>query len=156
MPSFHPNQAKNLLHPILGVLVLTLLVGFTLGQVVMSKKLQKTQIQITEDNRAKVPVVSINGIYDGELSGKILGEARVFLDENQIVPNADGVFNIRADDLFINYVKIRIPEGMNYVASKKGKYYYSVTSVAGERIIPKNRVYFESKKSAQNAGFQGK
>jgi len=156
LPSFHPNQAKNLLHPILGVLVLTLLVGFTLGQVVMSKKLQKTQIQITEDNRAKVPVVSINGIYDGELSGKISGETRVFLGDSQIVPNADGVFNIRADDLFINYVKIRIPEGMNYVASKKGKYYYSVTSVAGERIIPKNRVYFESEKGAQNAGFQDK
>jgi hypothetical protein len=52
-----------------------------------------------------------------------------------------------------NVVTVTVPAGMKYVASKNGKYYYPVESVAGEKIVPANRVYFASEGDAEAAGF---
>ena len=142
-----------IMSPSAGALILTFIAGYTLGQAIMSRKIQNAPLKFTEDTRPLIPVVEINGIYDGELDGAIKGEARVFLGENQIIPDPGGAFKVRADDLFINYIRVRVPGGMNYVASRRGRYYYPVGSSAGERITPGNREYFKTADEARRAGY---
>ena len=50
-------------------------------------------------------------------------------------------------------IEVRVPAGMQFVASRKGKKYYAVDSAGGERIVPKNRVYFETAQEAESAGY---
>jgi len=42
---------------------------------------------------------------------------------------------------------------MQFVASKRGKKYYPVRSGEAQRIVPENRVYFESALQAEGAGY---
>jgi len=137
----------------IGTLLLTFLVGYTFGQTVMSRKIQDVPLTITTDTRQKVPVVIINGIENSKLVGSIAEEVRVFLDDEMVIPNASGAFAVSADSLFVNSVTVSVPEGMQFVASSRGKYYYPVISSKGERITPKNRIYFRDANAAEGAGF---
>lgn len=133
--------------------IIVFLVGYTVGKFVMSAKIQDVPLQIVEDNRAAIPVVELLGIKDGKLEGDLLGDVRLFLGGKMIIPNGSGSFSVSADSLFINYIQVKIPDGMEFVASKRGKNYYPVSSSAGERIVPRNRLYFIDSNAAEYAGF---
>ncbi|MBU0458080.1 hypothetical protein KJ652_06815 [Patescibacteria group bacterium] len=133
--------------------VLIFVLGYTIGNATKAYKLGDVPIRLIENDNNHIGVVELEGIFDGDLKGSITGDTRVFLGENQIIPNTEGEFKVRADDLFINYIQIKVPEGMKFVASKRGKYYYSVTSSAGEGITPGNRVYFSDAEEAKDAGY---
>jgi len=138
---------------IFSLAVFAFLLGFAIGEILIAHKLQSKPIALVKDVNEKVPVVSIDGIIDGSLTGIINGNARVFLDGEQIKANASGSFAVPADDLFINKISIRVPDGMKFVASRKGKNYYLVSSSAGEKIVPSNRIYFRNREEAENAGY---
>ena len=138
---------------LIGALIVVFLVGYTFGQIVMSSKIQDVPITLVPDTRPKVPVVKIYGIENGKLIGSVSQEVRLFIDDVIAITNASGAFAVPADSLFTNFVTVQVPEGMNFVASKRGKYYYSVTSSKGEGNSVKNRVYFPDEESAQEAGF---
>src|SRR3989338_4788752 len=92
---------------IFSLAVFAFLLGFAIGEILIAHKLQSKPIALVKDVNEKVPVVSIDGIIDGSLTGIINGNARVFLDGEQIKANASGSFAVTADDLFINKISIR-------------------------------------------------
>ena len=50
-------------------------------------------------------------------------------------------------------VTVSYPEGMMFVASGRGKYYYPVLSEKGQELSPKYRMYFRTEADAHAAGF---
>ena len=46
-----------------------------------------------------------------------------------------------------------LPDGMQYIASKQGKYYYSVLNPKAFSITPKNRLHFTTKEEAEKMGY---
>lgn len=142
------------LSPIFGGALVIFLLGYTFGQFVMNAKIQDVPLQIVEDARPLVPVVDLEGVKDGQLEGVLTGDVRLFLGGEMILPDESGMFRVPANLLFINYVQVKVPDGMQFVASKKGKNYYSVSSSAGEKIVPENRVYFVNEIEAGVAGYK--
>jgi hypothetical protein len=102
---------------------------------------------------AGVAAVTLDGFRDGLLQGRSVGPVRLFAGNDRIEVASDGSFAIDHPGFHINEVTIPIPAGMRFVASRRGKKYYSVTSAGGNRIAPENRVYFPNEASAEAAGF---
>lgn len=100
-----------------------------------------------------VPTISLQRIVNQQLEGEVHGAVRFVLGDEivPLIPNA--TFRIPATVLLTHYSELTIPEGMQYVASKKGKKYYSVYSKAAESIVPSNRVYFATSQEAMDAGY---
>jgi hypothetical protein len=92
-------------------------------------------------------------LSSGYLSGRMLAAPELTLtlqeDTRPLMPTIqiDGVRN------GILHGKT-IPDGMKFVASSKGKKYYPVFSASGNRITPKNRLYFRTAKEAEIAGYR--
>lgn len=110
-------------------------------------------IRLVSDTRPLVPTVVVEGIRNGRLVGIVRGEARLILGDTVIIPNGSGAFGVPATELLVNQVAVSVPVGMRFVASRRGKYYYLVTSSAGARLTPENRVYFPDEASAEAAGY---
>jgi len=110
-------------------------------------------VVLREDEHAKVPVVQLKGVRDGNLHGQMLGEVRFFLGSSQVLPHGDGTFLVPADVLLTHEITVLVPEGMSFVASKRGKRYYPVLSSQAQRLVPENRIYFENEDEAQRAGY---
>lgn len=96
--------------------------------------------------------VTLDGFRDGALRGRAAG-VRIFAQGEAVDVAPDGSFAIVHPSFRIEEVSIPVPEGMAFVASKKGKKYYAVDSAAGERIAPQNRLYFRTEVAAKAAGF---
>lgn len=140
---------------IVAIVILLTLLGYLTGRLTTARlDIPQTQITFREDLRPTVSVVEIHGIQDGMLRGRIQGDVRAFIGDMQILPTGSGTFALVADDtLLTNVLSIRVPETARYVASRKGSKYYPVASKSGERIVLKNRVYFETSTEAEEAGY---
>lgn len=151
---FHCSIAKPHL-PLFGALLLAVLLGYLIGRITTVRlSLPDAPLTLREDTRPTVPVVQIQGIRDGQLSGVIQGEVRVFLDGAQILSGEDGSFHAAAGPLLTNEVRVVVPPGSRFVASSRGSKYYPVDSSRGAQIVPENRVYFASAEEAEQAGFE--
>ena len=140
--------------PLLSTILLAILLGYLLGRLTTLRfSLPETEISLVDDTRPGIPIVRIEGIRDGLIRGSIQGKARLFLGEEYIIPNESGAIAIEPDIFLEDIVTVLIPEGMNFVASKRGKKFYPVFSSQGERIVPKNRLYFKTEGEAENAGY---
>ncbi|MBI3336642.1 hypothetical protein HYZ98_03710 [Candidatus Peregrinibacteria bacterium] len=87
------------------------------------------------------------------IEGRILGDARLFFGDELLIPTASGTFTVPPDLLLKNIVDIPVPDGMQFLASKRGKKYYPVGSAAGEQLVPENRIYFKTAEEAEKAGY---
>jgi len=135
-------------------LVLVAAVWYLIGRLVSGYAAQHmAQVTVEEDSAARTGVVQIEGVRDGDITGTIDGDVRVFLGDEIITPESNGVFTVPATALLTNEIGVIIPSGTQYVASKKGTKYYPVFSPQGERIVPENRVYFRTAEEAEAAGF---
>ena len=110
-------------------------------------------LQTVPNVRPLQPVVQIDGIRNGYLEGTILGDARMFLGQEQVLPTASGSFRVLASTFLRNEVQVLVPEGMRFMASKKGKKYYPVASAAANNLAPQNRVYFRTAEEAAQSGY---
>lgn len=110
-------------------------------------------MEITHDAGAHVSVVEIDGILNGALTGRMSGSVLMTAGDKPVIPDANGSFSIRDSSVLTNVVQIDVPDGMRFVASRRGKKYYPVDSADGQRIVPENRVYFPDEADAQRAGF---
>lgn len=134
---------------------LCLSVGFLIGATVTAwAERSDPVISLTTIESAIVPVVSITGIRDNALHGIALGGVRIVAGDTSLVPDASGSFAITNKALLTNMITVHLPDGMKFVASKKGKKYYSVTSKSGQNIVPANRVYFRTAEDAVRAGYK--
>lgn len=111
-------------------------------------------LQIVPDERPRIAVVEIEGIRDGNLTGRITGDVRVFLAGKQILPSGSGSFRVPADALAYDVRTVEAPAGARFVASKKGKRFYPIGSSQAEGLTVKNRVYFSSEEEARRAGYK--
>ena len=135
-----------------GLIVLVGLSAYIAGRMVSLQRFVDPPFQLEPDTRPLVPVVHIGGLDDGKIVGRINGEVRVFWGDTMVIPDGSGAFRI-AEDLLVWETAVLVPDGMQFVASRKGKKYYSVTSPMGERIKPENRVYFPTTVEAEASGF---
>lgn len=99
-----------------------------------------------------IPTVVIEAAPGGKVEGRVEGAARLLLG-NDMVANGSGAFSGVMQGSLPKVVEVVVPPGMKYVASKSGKKFYGVTSGMGNRILPKNRVYFPDAASAKAAGY---
>lgn len=107
---------------------------------------------IVHGSGATVAAVTLDGFRDGALRGHAQN-VRLFARDQAVEIAPDGAFAIVHPAFRVEEVSVEVPKGMMFVASKKGKKYYPVTSAGGERIVPENRVYFPNETAARAAGF---
>lgn len=113
-----------------------------------------TPIEVfTEDIHVPVPLVHIREINNGSIIGTVGTGARLVIGETIVVASADTSFRIPAVPLLTNIIDVPIPHGAMYVASKRGKKYYDVTSSAGANLAPENRLYFQTAAEAEAMGY---
>ncbi len=144
-------QSRSIPWAFLGALFLALVLGYLAGRMVTLLSFQSSPAVERTDERPAVPVLHIDGRQGETLRGRASGELRIEIG-TQVIPAKDSEITIPLAGLK-NVVTVTVPAGMKYVASKNGKYYYPVESVAGEKIVPANRVYFASEGDAEAAGF---
>ena len=106
------------------------------------------------DTGTAMPAVILTGVEDGKLKGTMKGDARFFLGSKQVFPSGSGAIDIAVGSFFQNEITITVPAGMQFVASKKGSYYYPVLSASAENLAPANRIYFKDEAAAKAAGFK--
>ncbi|MBI3331875.1 hypothetical protein HYZ99_02845 [Candidatus Peregrinibacteria bacterium] len=142
--------------PFVGVLGLILIVGYLAGRVA-TPYLAVSPVPVTaiSHEETAVPVVRFDRIINGELLGSIRGEARVFLGE-ELLGVGSGSFRVSAKQLLENIVTVSVPPGMQFVASKRGTYYYPVSSSEGNAIVPENRIYFSDASAAEARGYKAR
>lgn len=135
---------------------LTFLIAFFTGAVIDAWMFHPAPLPVvmTDDTPPAIPVVSINGIRNGALVGSVSGTVRLTA-RNRIVPiDGSGAFAITDRAVLTNNILITVPAGMMFVASKRGKKYYPVTSASAAGLAPANRIYFPDAKSAEKAGYR--
>lgn len=106
------------------------------------------------DSRPLVPTLVLRGIRDGQLWGAVAGDLRLFVGDVQVHVPASGTLLAPAGVLLTHERTLRVPQGMRYVASRKGSRFYPVESAPAQRIAPQNRVYFPDAASARAAGYR--
>ena len=131
-------------------LILGILLGFILS--IMMRPVPLTVLRT--DTRPIIPVIMITGVQDGSITGIMRGDARLFINDAQVLPTMSGSFRAPAASLLKNLTTIRVPAGMQFVASKRGKKYYPVASRGAANLAASNRVYFKNADDAEAAGYQ--
>ena len=140
--------------PLLGITLLAITCGYLLGRMITLRfSVPDTPITVIEDTRPLIPTIRIQGIHNGMIEGRILGDARLFFGDELLIPTASGTFAFPPNIFLKNIVDIVIPSDMQFVASQRGKKYYPVGSSAGEQLIPENRIYFKTAEEAEKAGY---
>lgn len=143
------------LAPFAGALLLAFVCGYLLGRLITERRtLVSAPMQMRDLSRPLVPTVRVEGVVNGQLKGALFGEARFFLGGKQIVPDQSGSFVVPAGSLLTNTIEITVPEGMRFVASRRGKKYYPVDSASASNLAPANRVYFKTAEEAEGAGYK--
>ena len=137
------------------ILFFAILLGLQIGyQIGVRHSYDVPPISFKADTRPLEPTVILDGVENGELHGRTHGSPRLFLQDHLILPDGSGAFRIPVGSALNNIIVINIPKGMHFVASKRGKKYYSVLQRAGESISPKNRIYFRTEREAISAGYK--
>lgn len=94
-----------------------------------------------------------NGLLKGEIAGQKARIAYSLEEIHDLEPGEAFEIPIYQVSLGQYYSARDLPEGMQFIASKQGKYYYSVLDPKAFRITPKNRIYFAEKTEAEKRGY---
>jgi len=149
----------NLLISGLLVLSIGLFSGYAMGYF-QAKSAQFPQIQMVDELNSNVSTIHLLNVADGVLHGQVAGQAARIAHHTEAIQTvqAGETFQIPlADvDLASFYSAEDLPENTAFIASKSGKYYYSILDPRALRITPKNRRYFQSDLEAEAAGYQAR
>ncbi|MBT3292892.1 hypothetical protein HN512_01035 [Candidatus Peregrinibacteria bacterium] len=139
----------------IGCITLAITFGYSVGRIVsVNLSIKEAPLIVSNKKIPTVPTVHITGIRNGKLNAETFGGARLAIKDEIILSNSSGSISVDASSILTNIVSVQVPDGMHFVASSRGKKYYSVTSAAGKNIVPKNRVYFATEQEAKNAGYK--
>jgi hypothetical protein len=154
--NMNKSQLINVIISITLILSVGLATGYTIGYYNAATS-SFPDIKTIDDINPGISTVKLVEIKNGYLVGKISGPGA------RIAYSADGILDLGEDDSFkipvgqINlkdfYYTEDIPDGTQFLASSRGKYYYSVLDGRAYTITPKNRIYFQSQKEAENKGY---
>jgi hypothetical protein len=136
---------------------LVLLLGYFLGTFAM--QLEEAQspspvIPLHRDIHRRAPIVHIEEINNGKIVGVVGTGARLVIGHEVIIPRPDRSFTIDAEPFLVNIIDTPVPPGMQFVASSRGKNYYPISSSAGQKLTPENRIYFRTEVEAERAGYK--
>lgn len=150
------KQLINLIIAISLILSIGLMSGYALGHFRASKKQFPAIKTVTEINPG-ITTIKFLKVENGKLFGKIDGnKGRLVYSATHILEVGKGEeFTIPLGDISLQsyYRAQNIPENVLFMASRKGKYYYSVFDKSAYRIKSENRIYFESETEAEEMGF---
>ncbi len=150
---------KELINAILSailILVIGLVTGYSLGYFRSSQAAFPAMTEVGDLNTG-IATIKFLKLEGGTLKGEIAGQkARLAYSMEHIEdlePGETFEIPIYEVSLYQYYSARNLPEGTQYIASKSGKYYYSVLSSKAFGITPKNRVHFSTKEEAENMGY---
>lgn len=122
------------------------------------KKRSFQEIEVIPDINSGVTTLKLTNVQNGKLNLEVVGgKGRIVASPSYIKEVNEGdqlEIPLNQINLSSYYRTQSIPGGALFIASSKGKYYYSVFDKAAYRITEKNRIYFGSEKEAQKSGFK--
>jgi hypothetical protein len=150
---------KDLLNTLLAtllILAIGILSGYSLGYY---RGIQNRfpEIKTVSDINPGVATLKLNGISAGMLKGQVEGQGvRIVVAPQDIRTFAAGsAFEIPVSTaVSVAPATSAIPTEAQFVASSRGKLYYTVFDPRANEIAPQNRVYFKSTEEAERAGFK--
>lgn len=103
-----------------------------------------------------VATLAFKGTKNGELTGKVTGrEARMIIGEKVFSLGEGQEFGLPKNELCaMAAVGPEFPLDAQFVASRRGKYYYSVLDERSWGLSPENRTFFKTEEEALRAGFE--
>jgi hypothetical protein len=150
---------KDLLNSILaGLLVLAIgiLSGYSLG-FYRGAQSRFPEIRTVADINPGVATLRLDGMKDGKLKGSVAGrEIRVVVASQDIRTFAPGeILEIPVSaSASVSATAPSIPADAQFIASRRGKLYYSVFDPRALELSPENRLYFRSAEEAEKGGYQ--
>lgn len=141
-----------------GILILSLglFTGYSIGYS-QAKTNSFSAIKPVEELNPGIATLKFMKYENGKIYGQIAGQkARIAYSTDHIYDLAMGEnFEIPLNQINLGmyYSAQDVPEGVNFIASKSGKYYYHVLDPRAIRITPKNRMYFKAEQEALGEGF---
>ena len=141
------------------ILIIGLTAGYSMGYFRATRS-QFQNIQFTNEINEGVTTVKLMEVKNGKLYGEISGkEGRIAYNSNRIIDIEKGEkFEIPLNQINLkNYYRAQnLPEDAQFIASKNGKYYYSIFDKRALNISEKNRIYFSFELEAEEMGYQFK
>ncbi|MCK5608600.1 hypothetical protein KAR91_42350 [Candidatus Pacearchaeota archaeon] len=115
------------------------------------------EVQFIDEINEGITTIKLMEVKNGKLYGKISEK------EGRIAYNSNNILTIQKDEEFeipINQINLKnyyqaqnLPENTQFIASKQGKYYYSVLDKRALNIAEKNRIHFSSEMEAEEMGY---
>ena len=151
------KEVFHLIISIVLILSIGVFLGYTIGYYWSAEK-TLPEIKIVDEINPGIPTIKMmevkNGILYGELGGK---NARIAYAPDKILE----IKNNEAFEIPLNQIRLKdfyvtksLPEDTSFIASKQGKYYYSVFDKRAFNISTGNRIYFKTKEEAEKSGYQ--
>lgn len=150
------SQLINIIISIILILSVGLATGYTIGCYNAAAN-SFPDIKTTDEINPGISTIKLLEVKNGYLIGKISGTGA------RVAYSADNILELGEDDSFkipIGQINLKdfyftedIPDGAQFLASSRGKYYYSVLDSRAYAVTPKNRIFFPTQKEAENSGY---
>lgn len=137
-------------------------VSFTLGRLSWQyqEHLSTPPVQQINEINHRLPVLEIIDIKEAQVIGtSSTQDVRIVSGERVVLPDEEGNFTL--DITHLGYIgpkrpviEHKVPEWAQYVASKSGKYFYTLDEKQAKRLSVPNRIYFKSVEEALEAGYR--
>ncbi len=149
---------RDLLNTLLAsllILAIGLLSGYSLGFYRGSQS-RFPEIRTVADINPGIATLNINGINQGKLTGTVAGQPLRLISGKDVTEAKAG----ESIEIAVGLASLQAPQNPTipinalFMASKRGKLYYSIFDSRGLEIAPQNRVYFETADEAEKAGYK--
>lgn len=150
------SQHINITITLTLILTIGLLTGYTVGYYRAAKN-NFPEIEFVDEINTGIPTIKLMEVRSGKLIGEIVGQkTRIAYSPDDIVDLDIGEkFEILLNEINLQtyYKTDVIPEDAQFIASKNGKYYYSVFDKRALNLSEKNRIYFSNASEAEKMGY---
>jgi hypothetical protein len=138
------------------ILVIGVSIGYSLGyfQAVRASFPEMKEVVDQNPNVATIKFLELkNGLLNGEIAGQKARLAYSAKNIEDLEPGAKFSIPVNGITLGQYYSTDSLPTGTQFIASRQGKYYYSILDSRSFSITPKNRIYFSESAEAERRGY---
>lgn len=149
-------QQINLIVSISLIFVIGTVTGYAIG-FFRATRSSFPEIKIVEDINPGITTVKLMEVKNGKLYGKISGR------EARLAYSADHILSLKLEQTFeipLSQIQLKsyyqasdLPEEIQFIASRTGKYYYSVFDKRALNLNQNSRLMFKSAKEAESMGY---
>jgi hypothetical protein len=138
------------------ILTIGLITGYSIGYFRAAAG-RFPDIKFTNDINHGAATLKLLEVKNGKLTGEVVGrDARIAYAPDKIIEIDEGdTFEIPLDEIDLKsyYQASDLPEDALFVASRSGKYYYSVLDKRAFNLSVGNRIFFSSSSEAEKMGY---